>query len=316
MSVMRAVAINVYGPAEALREMSLTVPEPADDEVLLRVHASSINPLDWKTRKGKGLPAKGGFPRVLGFDVSGVVERVGRGVTHLQPGDAVYGVLDPRRGGGNAEYVCTRAARVIAKPAALSHTEAAAVPVAGLTALQSLKLHAHMKAGERVLILGASGGVGHLAVQIARAYGAHVTATCGARNVEFVRGLGADAVIPYDTDEVPSEHQFDVIFDTVKAWDFAAACRRLTPTGRYVSTLPDVPGLLKVKLFKWFGFKQQCRFVMLRADPHGLKYLAELADKGQLRPHLQQIYPLDGAAEAHRVSEDGHVTGKLVVEVG
>lgn len=313
---MKAVAFDRYGPPEVLRPMTLTVPEPGPGEVLVKVHATSVNPLDGQIRARRSrVRPKTGMPRVLGFDLSGVVEQAGPGAERFRPGDAVYGLIDYRRDGADAEYVRTREAFLHPKPPALSHEEAAAVPLAGLTALQALRLKARMREGERVLVIGATGGVGHLAVQIARAYGGRVAAVCAAAHAERVRGLGAEAVFPYDEADVPEAERFDVIFDTVKARTFAWARRRFTPAGRYVSTDPDVAGLLRARLLRLVGVRPRCAFLTVVPDPHGLKYLAELIEKGALRPVVQHVYPLEALVEAHRVSEAGHVVGKLVVKV-
>lgn len=313
---MKAMAYNTCGPPEVLREMNLTTPEPGPDEVLVRVCATSVNPLDWQLRSRKArVRRKTGFPFVPGPDVSGVVERVGDKAGRFRPGDEVFGLLDYRRDGGAAEFVCTREAFLHAKPPSLSHLEAATVPLAALTALQALRLKARMKEGERVLALGASGGVGHFAVQIAAAYGARVTATCAAHNAEFVRGLGAHGVIAYDQEEIPKEAMFDVVFDTVRASCFKDMVPHLNPRGRYVSTLPDIPGVVRARLARLLGFTKRCLYVMVLPDPHGLRYLYELIEDGRLRPHIQEVFPLAELAAAHRLSEDGHVVGKLAVRV-
>lgn len=314
--MMRAIAIEAYGPVETLREMKLQVLEPGEGEVLVRVHASSVNPLDWKIRS-KQVPvnSKTGFPRVLGYDVSGVVVKAGPGVTHVAEGDPVYGFLDYRRDGANAEYVLTRDAFLSKKPETLSHPEAACIPLAALTALQALKLKTNIQEGERLLVLGGSGGVGHFAVQIAKAYGLHVTATCSEKNADMVRGLGADEVIAYDTGEVPDDARFDVIFDTVQTKSFKWAGPHLNSGGRFVGTFPDPGGLLKSKIGKWLGMKTSCHMVMVTPDHHGLRYLAEMVDKGRVKPVVQKVYPITELAEAHRVSADGHVVGKLAIDV-
>jgi len=313
---MKAVGFERYGPPEVLRPLVLTVPEPAADEVLVRVRATSVNPLDCQVRAKTSLVRpKTGFPRVLGFDVSGVVTRVGAEAGRFQPGDEVFGLVDYRRDGADAEYVRTRHAFLHQKPPSLTHEEAAAVPLCGLAALQGLRLKARMKAGDRVLIVGATGGVGHLAVQIAKAYGAEVGAVCRHAQSEFVKGLGADAVFAHDAGDVPAGERFDVVFDTVGAWSWAAAKTHLRPKGRYVSTHRDIPGLLKARLLRLVGMRPRCLFFMVVPDPHGMKYLYELIEEGKLRPVVQRVYPLDALAEAHRESEAGHVTGKLVVTV-
>lgn len=314
---MKAIAFDRYGPPKVLRPMTLTVPEPGAGEVLVRVHATSVNPLDWRIRaKRARVRPKTGFPRVLGFDLSGVVEQVGPEVKYLKAGDAVYGLIDYRRDGADAEYVRTREAFLHPKPAALSHEEAAALPLAGLTALQALRLRARMGEGERVLIVGATGGVGHLAVQIAKAYGAEVAAYCAAAHADLVRGLGAGEVFAYDdAADVPDTERFDVVFDTVGARSFAWARPRLRKGGRYVSTDPDVAGLLRSRLLRLVGVRPRCHLVTVVPDRHGLRYLGDLVEKGALRPVIQHVYALRELAEAHRVSEAGHVVGKLVVRV-
>jgi len=313
---MKAVGFERYGPPEVLRPLVLTVPEPASDEVLVRVRATSVNPLDCQVRaKTSWVRAKTGFPRVLGFDVSGVATRVGPAVGLFRPGDEVFGLVDYRRDGADAEYVRARDAFLCKKPPSLTHEEAAALPLGGLTALQALRLKARMKAGDRVLVVGATGGVGHLAVQIAKAYGAHVAALCREAHAAFVRGLGADAVFAHDAGGVPDGERFDVIFDTVGAWSWAAAKPHLNRKGRYVSTHQDVRGLLKARLLRLVGMRERCLYLRVIPDPHGLKYLHDLVEAGKLRPVVQRVYPLDALADAHREIEAGHVVGKLVVRV-
>lgn len=319
MAPMKAIAFNQYGPPEVLREATLTQPEPGPDEVLVKVYATSVNPLDWKMR-GKHIPIrrKTGFPIVPGFDVSGVVEQVGAQVKYLKPGDAVFGLLDYRRDGACAEYVRTREAFLHKKPPSLSHEQAAAVPLAALTALQALRLKGKMKSGDKVLVLGASGGVGHFAVQIAAAYGAHVTATCSQEHAKMVKKLGADEVILRDENggtSLPPEATFDIVFDTVKAVNFKSMVRHLLPKGRYVSTFPDFAGIARARFMSLFGFSKKCLPVVVVPDPHGLKYLYELIEGKVLKPAIEKTFKLNDLAAAHRLSEQGHVAGKLVVKV-
>ncbi len=317
---MKAIAFNKYGPPEVLREVTLTVPEPGPEEVLVKVHATSVNPLDWKIR-GRLIPIrrKTGFPIVPGFDVSGVVEKIGSHVKYLQPGDAVFGLLDYRRDGACAEYVCTREAFLHKKPPSLTHEKAAAVPLAALTALQALRLKGKMKSGEKVLVLGGSGGVGHFAIQIAAAYGAHVTATCSENHAKMVKKLGADEVIVRDADgqtHIPPEAVFDIVFDTVKAVSFKSMVRHLLPKGRYISTFPNFGGIARARFMWLFGFSKKCLVVTVVPDPHGLKYLHGLIEGKVLKPVIEKTFKLDDLAAAHRLSEQGHVVGKLVVKVG
>jgi NADPH:quinone reductase-like Zn-dependent oxidoreductase len=316
---MKAVGLNTFGPPEVLRPLVLTVPEPGSGEVLVRVHAAGVNPLDCQVRAGHARKAKvrtrSGFPRVLGFDLSGVVTEVGPDVRDLKAGDEVFGLIDYRVDGANAEFVRVREAFLHKKPPSLSHEEAAAVPLSALTALQALRLKARMKPGERVLVAGATGGVGHLAVQIAKAYGAEVAALCSRENAEFVHTLGAEPVFAYDAGGVPEGERFDLVFDTVGALSYATSRRHFTKAGRYVSTLQDVPGLLRARLGRLVFRRERCLFLIVVPDPHGLKYLYELIEEKRLRPRIQRVYPLDDLAAAHRELGAGHVVGKLVVTV-
>jgi NADPH:quinone reductase-like Zn-dependent oxidoreductase len=170
-----------------------------------------------------------------------------------------------------------------------------------------------MKAGDRVLIVGATGGVGHLAVQIAKGYGAHVSALTRSAHVEFVRGLGADAVFAHETAGVPDGERFDVVFDTVGAWVWSTAKPHLARGGRFVSTHRDFNGLLRARLGRLVGIRERCLLVIVVPDPHGLRYLFDLIESGKLRPVVQRVFPLDALVEAHRECEAGHVVGKLVV---
>lgn len=312
---MKAVVFEKYGGAGVLHLKEVDDPVPGPDEVLVKVYATSVNPLDWKIRKGKFrllLPSR--FPRILGFDLSGRVAALGSQVKTLSIGDLVYGLLDVRKNGAYAEYVATKAAYLATKPPSLPHSEAAAIPLAGLTALQALK-KASIMPGDRVLIIGASGGVGSFAVQIAKAEGAHVTGVSSSRNVSFVRNLGADDVLSYDRTPIPEKSTYDIIFDTVGAGSFFKLRRNLSPKGRYVSTLPDIPGLLITPLMKVFGYKKRALSVMVRPDSQGLQYLAKLVETGKLSPVIEKTYTLREIAEAHLRSESQRTRGKLVVTV-
>jgi NADPH:quinone reductase-like Zn-dependent oxidoreductase len=312
---VKAVVFERYGGAGVLHLKEVEDPVPGPDEVLVKVYATSVNPLDWKIRKGKFrlfIPSR--FPRILGFDLSGKVAALGSQVKTLAIGDPVYGLLDVRKNGACAEYVATKADYLSIKPSTLPHHEAAAIPLAGLTALQALK-KADIRPGDRVLIIGASGGVGSFAVQIAKAEGAHVTGVSSSRNVSFVTFLGADDVLAYDGKPIPEKSTYDIIFDTVGAGSFFKLRRNLSPKGRYVSTLPDIPGLLITPLMKLFGYKKRSLSVMVRPDSTGLAYLRELVEAGRLRPVIEKTYTLQEIADAHVKSESQRTRGKLVVTV-
>jgi NADPH:quinone reductase-like Zn-dependent oxidoreductase len=313
---MNAVVIDRYGPPEVLQCREVAQPKPGPGQVLIRVRAAAINPIDWRIRNGSLrfiLPGK--LPLILGFDVSGEVAEVGAGVTGLQPGDEVFSYLDQRHGGGYAEYAVASQQVVVPKPDNLSHEEAAAIPLAASTTLQALRDLAHVSEGSDVLVNGASGGVGTFAVQIAKALGAHVTGVCGTANLEFVRELGADKVVDYTAEDFThADHRFDVVFDAVAKSSFSASRRVLRPYGVYVTTVPSPKTFLLALVTRLAGGKR-CRNILARSSGDDLRQLKELAEDGKLRPAIHHVYPLEQAAEAHTVSEAGHVRGKLVLRV-
>ncbi|MFO0891338.1 MAG: NAD(P)-dependent alcohol dehydrogenase [Isosphaeraceae bacterium] len=319
---MRAVVIHEYGSPEKLTLTDLKTPAPGANEVLVRVRAAGVNPVDWKIRSGMLkwiLWLK--FPFVPGFDISGEVEATGPGVTRFRAGDPVYALLGPPRAGGYAELAVAPESAVALKPRSLSHLEAASMPVAALTALQAFRDLGHLQPGQRVLINGASGGVGSFAVQIARALGGHVTAVCGPTNVDFVRGLGADQVLDYTRDDFTSRaERFHVILDAVAKSSFARAREVLTTAGTYITTLPTVDVLLRgyalAPVLRLFGKKQRARTLFARARSADLEFLARLADDGKLKPVIDRVYPLEQVREAHERSESERARGKIVLDLG
>ncbi len=316
---MRAMVFDEYGGPEVLRPADVPEPEADKDEVVVRVRATSVNPVDWKIREGKlrlFIPLRA--PRVLGFDVSGEVVRGGAEAKRFAAGAPVFGMLDPRRNGACAEYVAVRESFLAPKPARLSHVEAAALPMAAVTARQALRNHAQLKHGERVLVVGASGGVGSFAVQLAKAEGAVVTGVCSSRNVDFVRSLGADEVVPYDQRAMSDAGTFDVIFDAVGLQSFFSLSGQLNPTGRYVTTLPNAANVLSwavLPVASLAGYGKRSYAVNTRPDTEDLLALTGLCEAGKLRPHIEKEYTLEQLPEAHRRSQSGRVVGKLVVTV-
>ncbi len=308
MPDMKAVRIHAYGDPKVLKYEEAPRPTPQDGEILLRVHAAGVNPVDWKIREGylkDAFPAQ--FPLVLGFDVAGTVEAVGAGVTEFAPGDAVYADV---RSGGYAEYVISPAKVAARKPQALDFVQAASLPVAALTAWQALFDHAHLEVGQTVLIHAASGGVGHLAVQFAKDKGAHVIATASARNHEFVKGLGADELIDYNTTKFETvAHDVDVVLDTIGGDTQERSWGVLKPGGILVSIVdPDTE-----KHAQAHGR----RGVIFHAEDSGaqLAQIAGMADAGKLKPYVERVFPLSEARQAHETSQGGHVRGKLVLQV-
>ncbi|MEU4354291.1 NADP-dependent oxidoreductase [Streptomyces virginiae] len=306
---MRAIVVNEWGGPGNLVEREIERPEPGLGEVLVRVHAAGVNPVDWKTRASGALIAWGETP-IVGWDVSGTVEAVGPGVTLYAPGDEVYGMPHfPRQAGGYAEYVAAPARHFARKPASLDHVQAAALPLAALTAWQALVDTAGITAGQRVLVHAAAGGVGHLAVQIAKARGAYVIGTASAAKHDVLRELGADELIDYrSVDFAEAVSDVDVVLDALGGETAERSLKVLKPGGHLVSLPgPDsVPADADGVNASW---------VLVDPDLKGLEAIADLADKGLLKPLVETVLPLAQAARAHEIGEQGRTTGKIVLTV-
>lgn len=308
---MRAVTQRAFGGPEVLEVVETERPLPLPSEVLVRVRATAVNPVDASIRAGS-FPLLGEPPFVLGWDVSGVVEEVVPGVTRFQPGDEVYGMpLFPRAAGGYAEYVAAPSRQIARKPAALGHAEAAALPLVGLTAWQGLVDAAGVREGDRVLVHGAGGGLGHVAVQIAKARGAHVVATASAGKHAFVRSLGADEVIDYRTaDFTEATGDLDIVYDAVGGGYGERSLRVLRPGGLLVTAVDREDAALAAA-----AAAAGRRFAGISVEPDhtALEALTALVDDGLLRPHVAHVLPLADAAKAHELVESGHTQGKIVL---
>ncbi|MFI8235198.1 NADP-dependent oxidoreductase [Streptomyces sp. NPDC085900] len=313
VKTMRAISQDVLGGPEVLREVELPRPEPRTNEVLVRVRAAGVNPTDWKHR------ATGGFlgepPFVLGWDVSGVVEAVGIGVARFKPGDEVFGMLSyPFGHGSHAEYVTGPARWFAHKPASIDHTQAGALPLVSLTAWQALVEYADVRPGQRVLVHAAAGGVGHVAVQIAKARGAYVIGTASAGKHDFLRGIGADEAVDYrETDFTEAVKDVDVVLDTIGGDTSTRSLRVLRPGGIVVSILPVGSDDFH-KEAERLGVRSLR--MLVDASHGGMTAIAELVEAGKLRPTIAGTFPLADAAEAHRLGDTGRTTGKLVLTVG
>lgn len=311
-NTMRAIGQDVLGDPGVLKEVERERPVPGPSEVLVRVRAAGVNPTDWKHR------ATGGFlgrpPFVLGWDVSGVVEAVGVGVTVHAPGDEVFGMLPyPFGHGSHAEYVTAPARSFARKPAGLDHTEAGALPLVSLTAWQALVDTADVQPGQRVLIHAAAGGVGHVAVQIAKARGAYVIGTASAGKHDYLRKLGADELIDYrETDFTEAVRDVDVVLDTIGDDNTFRSLRVLRKGGIVVSILPIGPEELYEEAAR-LGVR--AARMLVEADQAGMRAVADLVDRGLLRPTIAGTFPLTDAAEAHTLGETGRTVGKLVLVV-
>jgi len=318
---MNAVRIHEYGGPEVLVYEEAPRPEPGHDEVLIRVHAAGVNPADWQIRSGLRSRQKEPFALIPGFDVSGVIEAAGDGVTGLITGDAVYGMLPIRSAGAYAEYVASPASGVAHKPLSLHHARAAAMPVVALTAWQALFDAAQLSAGQRVLIHAAAGGVGHIAVQLAKWKGVHVIGTASGSSEEFVRKLGADEFVDYRTSRFEDVvREVDVVLDAVPreldpASDAAAAetqerSWQVLKKGGVLVSICSTPSAEAAAAHGARG-----RYVL--AEPNGgqLAEIAKLVDAGHVRPIVSAVLPLKEARKAHELSHGSHIRGKVVLRV-
>jgi len=315
---MQAVRIHAFGGPEVLHLEEVPRPVPAPDEILVRVHASGVNPVDWVMREGgnDALRSLLALPLTLGIDAAGVVAAVGSAVTTLRPGDAVYGQANFPGQGSYADYVAARASQFAPKPANLSFVEAAAVPLAALTAWTALFEQGQLQAGQRVLIQGASGGVGGFAVQFAKARGAYVIGTASAGNLAYLKELGADEALDYHHQPLP-EQGVDLVLEASPVRDNAErlkAVAALKPGGRFVSVNLDYPfddALLAALAARPATGALSAN--QARAD--WLAEISQLIEAGRVRVVVSQVYPLARVADAHRESQTWHVRGKLVLQL-
>jgi 2-desacetyl-2-hydroxyethyl bacteriochlorophyllide A dehydrogenase len=313
---MKAVVFDRYGDIDVLQYRELEKPIAKSNELLVRVRASSVNPVDWKIRQGHLQLLTGfNFPRIVGSDISGVVVEVGSEVTQFQPGDEVYTFLNPIAGGACAEYAAVAESSAAIKPKNITHEEAAAVPIAGLTALQALRDLGEIQAGKKVLINGASGGVGMFAVQIAKAMNAEVTGVCSAKNSNFVKNLGADIVLDYaEIDFAKQTQKYDIILDAVGKKTFAECEDVLETEGVYISTLPSFDNLAPMFLSLFMSGKK-AKLIVANANNSDLGILRELIESGKVDPIVDRTYSLEEVAAAHTYSETGRAVGKIAIGI-
>ena len=313
--LVRAVLLTGFGGLECLEPLEVTDPVPGPGQVLVRIRAAAVNPVDYQTRRGDYAEAIA-LPAVIGSDVSGVVEAAGPGVQDFRPGDEVYAMPRLFEGsGGYAQYTVLDEEIVARKPANLSHEEAACIPCAGGTAWECLVRRGGLRVGESVLVHAAGGGVGSLAVQIARAVGARVLATCSTRSVEFVEKLGADRVIDYTRQDyveaVNADGGVDLVLDTIGGDAVSRAGEVLRPSGRLVSIV-DIP--TPQSLLPYWEKNLAAHFVFVPSERSILDALRVLLERGQIRPIVDSVLPLSRVAEAHERLERGGVRGKIVLD--
>lgn len=323
---VKAIVYRCYGSPEVLKLENIAKPTPADNEVLVKVHAASVNPLDWHYMRGEPyimrLDAGLGAPEStrMGVDFAGTVEAVGKDVKQFKPGDEIFG----GKKGAFGEYVSVREDRpIVLKPANVTFEQAAAVPIAGVTALQALRDHGHLQAGQKVLINGASGGVGTFAVQLAKSFGADVTGVCSTRNVEMVRSIGADHVIDYTKEDfTKSGQRYDLIVDNAGSHSLLEYRRVLDPDGIYVvvggpnkgrwigpMTIPVKAYILSLFVQQKFGF------MLAELTKEDLAYIGNLIETGKVTPVIDRRYKLSEVPAAIGYLEEGHARGKVIINL-
>ncbi len=316
---MKAIRIHKYGGPRVLTYEEAPQPEPKEDELLIRVHATSVNPADWQICSGQRWKLKKPFSVILGLDVSGVVEAVGGGVTDFKPGDEVFGMTDIRKGGAYAEYVAAPARNFACKPRSLDHIQAAAVPLVSLTAWQALFEAAKLSAGQRILIHGAAGGVGHIAVQLAKWKGAYVLGPASDRNVHFLRESCVEELVNYrvtrfertvrDVDVVLETINRDINVEPFPGETLQRSWGILKKNGVLVSICvcpsPETAAVYGVR----------AEHILVQPDAAQLSEIAKLVDAGHVKPTVETVLPLKEARQAHELSQKGHTRGKIVLQV-
>ena len=320
--MMKAIICENYGPPSGLKLKEIARPTPGDKEILIKVHASSCNAADWHLMRGEPYLARLAFGlfhpkfKILGVDVAGTVEAVGKAVTQFKVGDEVYGDLSSHKFGAYAEYALAKESSIYLKPINMTFQQAAALPLASITALQGLRDHAKITAGQKILIVGASGGVGSYAVQIAKAKGATVTGVCSTKNVEFVRSLGADNVIDYTKqDFTKSGEQYDLIFDVAATKSLFQIRHALTANGYYLNGGGDTlfHTILWAPILSMFGRKKFGIFLATSTQAD-LKEIKELAESGKIRPEIEMVLSLAKISDAINHLESKRTRGKIVID--
>jgi NADPH:quinone reductase-like Zn-dependent oxidoreductase len=318
---MKAVRIHKYGGPDVLTYEDVPRPEPTEDELLIRVHAAGVNPADWQIRSGKRFVLEEPFSQILGLDVSGVVEAMGSSVAHFKVGDAVFGIVDIRKGGAYAEYVTIPATDVTHKPRSLDHIQAAAMPVVALTAWQVLFDAAELSSGQTVLIHAAAGGVGHIAVQLARWKGARVIGTASDYNEDFLRKIGCDEIVNYNMTRFENVvRDVDVVLDAIvrdaNAVIDAVAEETLERSWSVLKkngVLVSICARPSSEAAAAYGVRG--KYILAQPNAAQLTEIARLVDAGHVKPTVDTVLPLKEAGKAHKLSQKGHTRGKIVLQV-
>ena len=310
---MKALIYNEFGDAQVLHIEDMPEPKISEDGVLVRLCASTVNVIDYRSRNGSLSPfVDKKFPKIPGVDLAGVVTAVGKKVKRFKIGDAVFGATNPFKGGAFAEVVAIQESGLCAKPDSLNFNEAATLPITGLAALQALRDLAKIKDGDEVLVYGSSGAMGLFTIQIAKHYGAQVTAVCGTQGVPITKSMGADTVLDYKAGSVIFENNFDAILDLSSRFPFSQARKYLNPNGRFIEPSPTIPKFIGSKLANPFR-TQKHLMLQTVSRPDDLAFLASLVINGKLKVTIAKIYSLLEAKEAFIEMEKGGTVGKIVV---
>jgi len=313
---MKAAVISKWGDPTIFEQTDIPIPIPAPDQIMIKVVASSINPVDWKHRIGNHKYILGSpFPIVLGYDVCGEVVEVGNNTSHFKKGDMVFGDLDNKYGGGLAEFAVGHEHCFALKPKNIDASTAAAIPLAGMTALQALRDKCSLKPGQTILINGASGGVGHFAIQIAKIMGAKVMAVCSKEKHAFAHSLGADECIDYKSEDLSTrKNSTDIFFDVIGNYSFLSTRNMLHKNGIYISTLPR-PKILIHKLLQPFSNGKKVKTLLRKHVSADLTQLAQWVDDDKLKVHIDKSFKLNDITKAHTYAETGRTTGKNIVVI-
>lgn len=312
---MKAVVFNSYGSPDVLEIKELEKPIINEEEILVQVHATSVNPVDWKIRNGSMKIFTGKkFPKGLGADISGTISAVGEKIVGFKVDDEVYGKLGGFKGNAYAEFVSTNPVNLALKPTNLDFNESASVPLAALTAYQALVNLGELTKGSKVLINGCAGGVGHFGVQIAKALGAEVTGICSTKNISVANKIGSDKVIDYTKNNViDGDVKYDIFFDAVAKQSYSKVKPILNKNGKYISTLPSI-GVILNSITGLFSSKK-AKMINAKSNPKDLQIITEMVENGKVKPIIDKIFLLKDIREAHRYSETGRVVGKLVISI-
>lgn len=315
---MKAIQVSAFGDADQLKVVDIAKPEVGNGEVLVKVKAAAVNPVDYKTRQGHGPVKEGQLPYVPGWDFAGIIEKVGEGVNNFNVGDEVFGLSHfPALSGTYAEYAAVKAAEIVKKPGNISFAEAAAFPLVSLTAWQFLHEHAGISAGKRVLIQGAAGGVGHIAVQLAKLANAHVIGTASGANQSFLSNIGLDEFIDYEKEDFTAllkNHEVDIVIDGVGG-DMSLKSLHVMKPGGILICLPSKYKNDEKVLHRAKELDIAVKWPMMHPSGSDLHKIAELIEAGKLKTNVEKTYPLEEAAAAQKKVESYHARGKVVLEI-